>query len=195
MTELVRDMLKLEKLTNHQLINQTTGNQEWGTPPDIVEAARLTMGGIDLDPASTWEANRTVKATNIFTKGDNGLVLPWVGNVWVNWPFGVRENPLWVSKITREYAKADGVDQITCICFASTSERWFKPLKAFPQCYLDGRTNYIDLKTGQQVKGVSKGSVVTYLGWNLDAFAEYFGTLGDVLWPTRFVDRKFFRGY
>ena len=36
------------------------GNDEWYTPASVVEAARTVMGRIDLDPASTTEANATV---------------------------------------------------------------------------------------------------------------------------------------
>lgn len=181
-------------MDSHQLINQTTGNQEWGTPKEIVEAARRTMGSIDLDPATCAEANNTVMATCAFTKNDNGLDHPWFGNVWLNWPFGRKENPLWVYKLYQEWALGNA-EQICCICYASTSETWFKLLKMFPICYLDGRTNYIDLNTGKQAKGVSKGSCVTYLGHNLSGFEEHFSPLGDVMWPSRYVDRSFFRRF
>lgn len=53
--------------TNHQLVNQTSGNTEWYSPPELVEAARRVMGGIDLDPASSRAANEAiVKATKYF---------------------------------------------------------------------------------------------------------------------------------
>ena len=45
-----------------QLINQDSGKVEYYTPSWIVEAARLVMGSIDLDPASNAKANETVKA-------------------------------------------------------------------------------------------------------------------------------------
>jgi len=213
-------------MDSHQLINQTTGNQEWGTPSPIIEAARMVLGCIDLDPASCFEANKIVRAKRFFTKEDDGLKYEWRGNVWLNWPFGDRENickpnctkktcikrgilqglntPVhisqdiqgnvgWVNKLMVEW-KEGHIAQAMTICFALTSEAWFKPLKAFPQCYLDGRTKYIDLTTGLQVKGVSKGSCVTYLGHNVIGFEHYFRSLGDVMWPSRYVDRSFFRG-
>lgn len=40
------------------------------SPPDIIEAARRVMGGIDLDPATNKVANRVVKAKRIFTPAD-----------------------------------------------------------------------------------------------------------------------------
>jgi hypothetical protein len=50
---------------------------EHGSPPEFVELARETMGGIDVDPASSPEWNRNVGATRIITKQQNGLRTPW----------------------------------------------------------------------------------------------------------------------
>ena len=49
------------------------------SPPWLLEAVRLVMGSIDLDPASTEAANRTVQAARIFTREENGLAEPWGG--------------------------------------------------------------------------------------------------------------------
>ena len=62
-------------------------NTEWYTPSIIIEAARDSMGSIDLDVASCEEANRVVKASRYFTVKDDGLSQKWEGNVWCNPPY------------------------------------------------------------------------------------------------------------
>lgn len=63
----------------------------WGTPADIVERARRVMGSIDLDPCSSISFNSIVKATEFYSLddfGQDGLKLPWKGNVFLNPPGG-----------------------------------------------------------------------------------------------------------
>jgi hypothetical protein len=193
-------MAELNILSSHQLINATSGEVEYYTPVEIVEAARRTMGGIDLDPASSETANRTVKASQIFTKEDNGLKRHWFGKVWLNHPFGRPEkacepvclnankthvchdydfygNAAWIDHLDSECQVR--VAQACCITYACTSESWFQPLMKRPQCYLTPRTNY-RLPDGSIKKGVSKGSVVTYYGDNVDAFAREYERFGTV---------------
>lgn len=193
-------------MNNAQLINQTSGDVEWYTPPAIIEAARATMGSIDLDPASCKIANRTVKAERYYTIADNGLALPWFGNVWINHPFGKEERPCkapckkeickkrgyciseykpgnadWISKIISEY-RSMRTYRACCITFACTSEAWFQQLFDYPQCYLSPRTNYLG-PDGLPVKGVTKGSVVTYLGNDVGGFCREFADMGRIMLP------------
>lgn len=165
-------------MDNAQLINQTSGKVEYYTPQGIIEAARKTMGSIDLDPASSVIANKRVKAQSFFTKEDDGLSHAWFGNVWMNHPYGRGLNHLWISKLMGEYC-ASNIAQACCITYACTSEKWFRPLLQFPQCFLYGRTNYI-LPDGSVKEGNTKGSVVTYLGNNIEQFIVSFQSLGKV---------------
>jgi hypothetical protein len=161
-----------------QLINQDSGNFEWYTPEDIVERARAAMGSITLDPFSSAVANKRVGADFFFTEEDDAFTKDWFGNVWMNHPFGRDYNKRAIEKLVAEYEKGN-IDQACCITFAATSEAWFRPLLEYPQCYIHGRTNYY-LPDGTKKKGVTKGSVVTYLG-SLDYdFYEEFRDLGTI---------------
>lgn len=166
---------------SHQLINQDSGDTEYYTDPRIVNAAREVMGGIDLDPASSEIANRIIRASTFFDELDDGLQQAWFGKVFMNHPFSRAGNPLWVNKLISQYE--NGLIEQSCnICFAATSEVWFRPLHKYPQCYLVPRTNYY-LPDGRKKTGVTKGSVVTYLGPNVDKFAGVFSEFGEVKIP------------
>ena len=166
-------------MTSHQLVNQTSGAIEYFTPVELINAARLCMGGIELDPASCSEANLVVGADRFFTKEDDGLKQSWAAEtVWLNWPFGKNENPVWSKMIVSEYTKGN-FKHACCICYACTSEKWFRPLMQFPQCFLHGRTNY-RLPDGTVKKGNTKGSVVTYFGPTPGMFAHAFNSFGTI---------------
>lgn len=162
------------------LINQTSLETEWYTPSFIIEAARKAMGSIDLDPASSVEANKIVNATHIFTKEQDGLRQSWTQKtVWLNHPFGRQSNERWVSKILIE---SDLFEQACMITYACTSEKWFTPLLRRPQAFLVPRTNYL-LPDGTVKTGVTKGSVVTYFGQHVGKFEEAFRNLGIIKLP------------
>jgi len=55
----------------------TAVDDEWWTPQWIIEAARATLGRIDVDPASTFDANKRTKAVTFYTREDNGLKKEW----------------------------------------------------------------------------------------------------------------------
>lgn len=191
-------------MTDHQLINQTSGETEYYTPVEIVDAARRVMGGIELDPASSEGANRAVIADRFFTAEINGLAQPWIAkSLWMNHPFhrgwkactvdcqrascakrghhiyhDIPSNTDWINKLCSSIGW-EKVQQACNITFAATSEKWFQPLLDRPQCFLYPRTNYRK-PDGTILKGITKGSVVTYFGPNVAAFAREFRRFGKV---------------
>jgi hypothetical protein len=201
-------------LEKHQLINQTSGEIEVGTPKFILEAVREVLGTIGLDPASNREFNKVVKAGKYFDIGDDGLKQKWFGRVWMNHPFGQPEqaceidrskckkkicqrrgyhidqsrpgNADWINKLIQEYQEGR-VEEAMCITFASTSESWFRPLFKFPKCFLIPRTNYY-LLSGKPYTGATKGSVVTYFGKRSSIFARVFSDYGEIQFP--YEERK-----
>ena len=68
-------------------VGNNSGNEEWYTNRELIEAARETMGTIDCDPASNDIAQATVKAGVYYTATNSGLTQPWHGNVWLNPPY------------------------------------------------------------------------------------------------------------
>lgn len=172
-------MTQLPTKADHQRINATSGCVDYYTPKPIIDAARKTMGSIDLDPASSLAANNVVRATRYFTKDDDGLTKRWDATaVYMNHPFGRGLNGLWINKLLSEF-KDEHFSQACCITYACTSESWFQPLLDYPQCFLCPRTSYI-LPDGTPLKGNTKGSVVTYLGPMVGRFSEAFGLLGKI---------------
>jgi hypothetical protein len=176
--------LTLARRASHQLINQDSGAVEYYTPQEIIEAARRVMGQIELDPFSSDVGNLRVRAARYFTPKENGLAQPWITPAfWMNHPFGRTTNAPCICKAEREYTEGRATEGC-CITYAATSEVWFQPLLRRPQCYLSPRTNYY-MPDGSLKMGVTKGSVVTYFGRNIEAFAREFNAFGaiKVAWP------------
>jgi hypothetical protein len=84
----------------------------------------------------------------------------------------------WTQHLVREYV-ASHYEEAIIITFASTSEGWFQPLAPYPVCQPRKRINYV-LPDGTPYRGVTKGSVLTYLGPNVARFAAVFSKLGTV---------------
>lgn len=167
---------------SHQLINQDSGSVEYYTPSEIVEAARICMGGIDIDPFSCERANQVVQAAHFFTKEDDGLTKDWNGRIWINHPFSRKNNLICIDKLFLEHTKH--MVEACCITFASTSEAWFQPLLRRPQCYMSPRVRYQN-PDGTIFQSPPKGSVVTYVGpgSGLTRFASAFQHLGVIKVP------------
>lgn len=188
-------------MKDHQFINQNSGQVEWYTPANIIEAARATMGWIDLDPASSAAANETVRADRFFTETDNGLAQVWAGRVWLNPPFS--KNARFIPRVVGEF-NAGRISQACVLTFASLDTEWARLLAQFPRWYAPGRVAYVpgwETPAARQfaLPGLDapdadlpgedsppKASMVTYLGPEVPRFvSEFTERLGgwvDVPW-------------
>jgi phage N-6-adenine-methyltransferase len=163
-------------------VSHNSGENEWYTPPEYVEAAREVMGTIDTDPASCDEANETVKAENYYTEEENGLVKVWGGNVWMNPPYS---QPL-ISEFADTFAKKynAGEFQQACVLVNNATEtNWYQSLLTYAAavCFVKGRVKFID-RNGDASGAPLQGQTILYFGSNEKAFANKFSEFGIILY-------------
>lgn len=167
-------------------VAHNSGNDEWYTPPYIVEAARRAMGGIDLDPATSLLA--PVHAPLFYTKDDDGLAHTWTGRVWMNPPYS---RPL-LGKFVDKLLSSPGVQQACVLVNNCTETAAGQALLSASSavCFLRGRVRYLD-ETGAPRKTPLQGQMVCYIGKGPSSFIREFTPLGVVLTtPTRPVTAR-----
>lgn len=143
----------------------SSASPEWHTPPELVEAARATMGGIDLDPASSDRANVVVRAAQYFTRRDDGLAKLWrADRVFLNPPGGIdpdRESKQrrWWFALSKAWAHGL-VEQAVFVCFSiellQTTQAWPVPGPIpldFPLCFPASRVKYWRVRKGALAPG------------------------------------------
>jgi phage N-6-adenine-methyltransferase len=156
----------------------SSASWEWYTPGRYIEAARRVLGGIDLDPASSDEANRIVQAARFYTAHDDGLTQPWSGRVWMNPPY-CGMTGLFVERLLHAYEAGDVSAGVVLINGQSTEMRWFQPLFDHLLCFTDHR---IDFSNPTRDGGRSThGSCFVYLGANRSGFVQEFGQFGAIV--------------
>lgn len=182
------DVIKQQLVSGETSINQAyktlhkphvtynSGENEWYTPENITDAARLTMGTIDLDPASSEIANQTINATEIYTIEDDGLNKHWYGNVWLNPPYSRPKMNHFSIKLTQELPN---ICQACVLINNATETKWCQRLlkKCSAICFISGRVSF---KNGHGVASSSplQGQLILYFGKNVDGFLTHFEKLG-----------------
>lgn len=159
-------------------VSHNSGEQEWYTPPEYIEAARLVLGEIDLDPASSDKAQETVKAREYFTKDDDGLAQPWAGRVWLNPPYAIDLIGKFSEKLAGHFEMKD-VTAAAVLVNNATETEWFRrvALLASCICFPAGRVSFLDAD-GNPKGAPLQGQAVIYLGSNQDDFKQQFRQFG-----------------
>ena len=168
--------------STHPLILSSESN-EWYTPTYIIVAAHEVIAGIDIDPASCARANQVVGAKVFFSIDDDGLAQEWYSRVWLNPPYGKRDDgtsnqALWSAKLIEEF-EAGRVTEAILLVNATPGNAWFRPLWEYPICFAYERIRFYN------ADGVSNqptnSNALVYMGPNIARFAEVFSKVGAVV--------------
>jgi phage N-6-adenine-methyltransferase len=170
----------VEILTKPHVANNS-GNNEWYTPAEYVGAAREAMGGIDLDPASSDIANRTVRADAYFTAEDDGLKQSWHGRVWMNPPYAQPLVSQFADAVSDKF-DAGEIDQACVLVNNATETAWFQRMvaSATAVCFPKGRVRFLN-PDGEPVGAPLQGQAVIYMGPRAADFGAAFAAFGPVL--------------
>jgi phage N-6-adenine-methyltransferase len=152
---------------------------EWYTPQEYINAAAEVMGCIDVDPASCDAAQKFVNAATYYTKQDNGLEYPWIGNAWINPPYSMPLIQQFVEKLIAEYENGN-ISQAVIITNNSSDTRWFHTLLSrFPACFTRGRVQF--WRPNHDTFGTRQGQTLFYVGPNVLKFEAVFSRFGIVV--------------
>lgn len=157
-------------------------SDEWYTPVVYIEAARLVLGEIELDPASCSLANTVVKAARYIDKAHDGLRLPWcTGGLWLNPPYSATQE--WVDKLIEEFDE-ERTDAAIILVNNATETRWFQALlRRFPVCFPASRLQF--WRHDHENVGARQGQALFLLTRDraqMGNFTAAFGQFGPVLW-------------
>lgn len=165
----------IQEVQKRPHVSYNSGNNEWYTPSEYIEAARKAMGRIDLDPASSEIANQIVKAKTYYTVETNGLDKTWEGNVWLNPPYASDLISKFVDKLVSE---CDNYSQAIVLVNNATETEWFNKIVNLSSvvCFPRSRVKFYkpDGSTGAPLQG----QAVLYIGSHSKNFIENFSSFG-----------------
>jgi ParB family chromosome partitioning protein len=177
-----------------------SGSRDWYTPQCVVDRARQVLGTIDLDPASSEEANRTIGARRILTEADDGLIARWVDwggdpiTVYLNPPggrrAGVRSQALLFWARLMETLAEGNLRHAIFLAFNAellqvSQGRAHLPIGAFPICAPARRLQLVR-PGGQPGTSPTHSNLIVYVPGSVDRrwkFCDAFADLGSILLP------------
>jgi ParB family chromosome partitioning protein len=174
MKEVAREVVRAHVANN-------SGNNEWYTPEKHIELARLVMGGIDTDPATSEIANRTVNAELIYTASDDGRNKKWRGRVWMNPPYAQPLMSDFAEAVSAKYESGE-IQQACILVNNATETQWFQRILSVSSavCFPKARIKFIDPE-GNPSGSPLQGQAIVYMGLNVEEFKSAFGAEGKVL--------------
>jgi phage N-6-adenine-methyltransferase len=172
--EQVAEAVEAVKTRPH--VANNSGDNEWYTPDEYLDAARSVVGKFDLDPASNPLANDKVRAATFYTADDDGLQKDWAGVVWMNPPYESGLIGKFAEKLCDSFASGD-VHAAVVLVNNATETRWFQAIagQASAVCFPKGRVKFWHPR---KEAVPLQGQAVLYLGSDARAFVEEFSAFG-----------------
>jgi len=169
-----------EEVISKPHVSHNAGNNEWYTPPEFIAAARKVLSRIDIDPASSEVANRVVGATTFYTKEENGLSYPWIGNVWMNPPYASPLISAFASKLCEEYDN-ENIEGAIVLVNNATETKWFQQMaiRAASICFPEKRIRFLDEEGNPGAP--LQGQGILYFGDYPQSFRDEFAEFGFVV--------------
>lgn len=167
------------RISKNVHVSNNSGENEWYTPPFIIESAKSIMGDIDLDPASSKLANETVGAKEFYTIEDDGIKKDWHGRVWLNPPYSQPDISNFAKAVTsKKY------DEIMILVNNATETDWFRMMAEASKviCFINKRLKFVD-RYGNPSGAPLQGQAIIYKGSNIDSFIEKFKENGLCMIP------------
>lgn len=158
-----------------------TGENEWYTPARYIEAARAALGGeIDLDPASSFKAQATVKAAHFYDEATDGLAQEWAGRVWMNPPYAQPYIEQFVRKLVGE-VEAGRIVAAVALTHNYTDTSWFHCAAeaCSALCFTRGRIRFVSPEGVEA--SPTQGQAFFYFGNEVDRFRRSFADIGFVV--------------
>jgi phage N-6-adenine-methyltransferase len=161
-----------------------TGEFERYTPAFYIEAVRKALGEIDLDPATSKQAQKIVKAAQYFVEKDNGLAHEWHGRVFLNPPYHRELAPKFIEKLVTEF-DAGRVQSAVVLTNNSTDTDWFDVAMrdCASICFTHGRIQFT-VPNGDKVLP-TQGQAFFYFGDDAQRFEDVFCVIGFCMRPSR----------
>lgn len=176
-------------------IQHSSRSDRWFTPKWIARKVQVTLGTIDLDPASEAKANELIGAKVYLTEDDDGLTRDWGASnpvsVYCNPPGGKRGNQSQTFLFWRRLMglrRSHGLRHAIFMCFSvealqTTQGKDVPPIGDFYVCIPKRRIAF-DYPDGRPSTGPSHSNAIVYVPGRVNesaVFRAHFEEVGSIL--------------
>jgi phage N-6-adenine-methyltransferase len=160
---------------------ELTGEIEWYTPRQYLDAAIEVMGAIELDPASSDRAQQHVRAEDYFTLDNDGLTQAWHGRVFLNPPYRMPDIKNFVFKLAKAYETGE-IEEGILLTNSATDTEWFHRAMTMTSalCFTRGRIKFLEAGEEELIerRTPTHGQAFFYFGPHSRKFRSVFRRFG-----------------